>query len=1105
MAQDIFKPVGTKKANKPDAGGANIRSVPVLGVVKNNIDPVRAGRIQVYIADFSSGDPDDADSWMTVSYMSPFYGLVESTSANTGPGTYKTNSVSYGFWNSPPDLGTTVICIFVNGDMNYGFYIGCVPKPEALHMVPAIGSSTNVVPNSGEASGYGGSTRLPVTNLNTNNAAITNGPNFLNEPKPIHSDIAMIMNQQGIIRDPIRGPISSGAQRESPSRVGWGISTPGRPIYQGGFTDETVADAAGNGGQSAGLKVISRRGGHSIVMDDGDQIGSDQLVRIRTSLGHQILMSDNGQTLMILHSNGQSYIELGKEGTIDMYSTNSVNIRTQGDLNLHADNDINIHAMKKLNIQAESININAEKDFNQKTGTNNTVYTMGTHTHKVDGAMSMESAGDASYASSGTTYINGSVVNLNTGATSTTPEVVPPLPVTAHTDTLYDSAKGFAAAPGKLISVVSRAPAHAPWANAGQGVDVQSTVNATDALPSAPSAAVAATNADAQGAGATATLTVAVASTMPPLTAVSAAIDPNTSAAMIGAMATNAATGPAAAAVAAGSGIVSTVQGAVASVGNLAQIPSQLEAAGILKPGAAALTNSLVQGGANVQSALTSNLFTGVPGAQNLTALIQNPTAQVNAAISGLQQSQTALTAAGAMTGKEAPGAVAGIIMSGATAGVDATLSTIKNISGGVGNAVSGATNAVSNAINSGNLAAGLAQNVTGGLGSISTALGSMTKISGLSGLMDAAKGVAGSAFSAITRAFKPLQAGVPQNLTAIAEAAKAAEVAASASAAGGLASAASGALGEVGGLTSAATGALGGLTSAATGALGGLTSAATGALGGLTSVATAAATTAGAPAGVASALASGVNALPGGQNAISAVVNYAQGATNAIPGTAAIGALLTNTTTAVTNGISLPNSISGAVGSITGAASNLLSKTTGAISGVFDKLKSGTASLASVATGGLPSADAAQLNSAIAALGSGGAFPIKLPTVGLNTTDRSAIDRQIGSLLGAGIPKPNFSGTISAAAVSAQAKVQSTKDKIQAQEVEYAKMSDLAEQYRINTVQPAAIAADNARDNLPAGDPEIERTKNTYLEAFKTYKEMLAARSAFSKTIGTY
>jgi uncharacterized protein (DUF2345 family) len=61
-------------------------------------------------------------------------------------------------------------------------------------------------------------------------------------------------------------------------------------------------------------------------------------------------MSDDGQCLHIIHANGQSWVELGKEGTIDMYATNSVNIRTQGDLNLHADNNININAKNDLNI-----------------------------------------------------------------------------------------------------------------------------------------------------------------------------------------------------------------------------------------------------------------------------------------------------------------------------------------------------------------------------------------------------------------------------------------------------------------------------------------------------------------------------------------------------------------------------------------------------------------------------------------------------------------------------------------------------------------------------------------------------------------------------------
>ena len=118
------------------------------------------------------------------------------------------------------------------------------------------------------------------------------------------------------------------------------------------------------------IAVIGRQGGHTFVMDDGDLTGSNQLIRLSTAQGHQITMSDDGQTLFIIHSNGQSYIELGKEGTIDMYSTNSVNIRTQGDLNLHADNNININAEKNINIRAkENLVLNSEKETNIRVGT----------------------------------------------------------------------------------------------------------------------------------------------------------------------------------------------------------------------------------------------------------------------------------------------------------------------------------------------------------------------------------------------------------------------------------------------------------------------------------------------------------------------------------------------------------------------------------------------------------------------------------------------------------------------------------------------------------------------------------------------------------------
>lgn len=280
------------------------------------------------------------------------------------------------------------------------------------------------------------------------------------------------MHQQGLLRDPIRGPIGSSSQRETPSRVGWGVSTPGRPVYLGGYTDSNVATNVKTlaGKSPEQLKVITRRAGHTFVMDDGDIQGKDQLVRIRTSMGHQILLSDDGQCIHIIHANGQSWVELGKEGTIDMYSTNSVNVRTQGDINLHADNDININAKESLNIAAKNINIESSKETKVRTGADFNLYSAAKYTIKVAAGMSMAASGEASYSSTSTTFINGSVINLNSGSTSVIPAEVKSIPVKTHTDTLYDDATGFSPAPGHLPSIVSRAPAHAPWASAGKGV-----------------------------------------------------------------------------------------------------------------------------------------------------------------------------------------------------------------------------------------------------------------------------------------------------------------------------------------------------------------------------------------------------------------------------------------------------------------------------------------------------------------------------------------------------------------------------------------------------------------------------------------------------------
>lgn len=1087
---DEIKPRGAIRGSNPDSGGAVLREVPVFAVVKDNIDPTRSGRLQVYVSDIGSQDPDDANGWVTVKYMSPFYGMTEGSGGKATYGNYLDNPHSYGVWNSPPDIGSIVICLFVNGDPNFGYYIGCVPNAEALQMVPAIGGGENVVANAGEAAAYGGATRLPVVNLNNNNSSVADSTNYLSAPKPVHSYQASILSQQGLVRDPIRGVISSSAQRESPSRVGYGISTPGRPVYEGGYTDEQIADAAKEG-SPAKLKVIGRRGGHTFVMDDGDSLGRDQLVRLRSATGHQILMSDDGQCLFIIHSNGQSWIELGKEGTIDMYATNSVNIRTQGDLNLHADNNINMNAAKSLNISAESIAISSEKETTMRVGTDFSQYTIGKYTVKVNGSMSQYSASEGSYASKSTMYINGEKINLNTGSASTVPQEVKPLPIVAHTDSLFDSVKGWAAAPGKLLSIVSRAPAHAPWAMAGQGVDVKVNNNASSALPSAPAPAIVATNssvATTQTPG----VSTAVISTVPNIGQVSAAVDKNTTAAIVGQSAVLAQTGIAADIIKqAGAGVVQTAQGAVAAIGKMAQTPAQLEAAGVLKPGSSQLVNTLIAGGKSIEQAMTNNLFTGKNGAETLNAYVTNSVAQVATQVENLQQAQKQLTQAGIITGTESGTQLGGLLLATATSGITNVTNFVKNaaqaagqavtgIVGGVGKAVNNFLGPIQNTLSAGNFASNIASTVTGGLSSIAGALNGAVKgaLQGLAGVADAAKGLAASAFSAVTKGFATLKAGVPQNLRDISEKAQAANAlnseaepqfttdpitgeqirnftpeqelamrASNASLNATLTNAVNAGVGNPITNIVANVNTSGAVLSTVLNSANGST---------VTNYARNATANLVNSVGAVAGISTGLNAIAGGEKAVATVVNNAKNAINAIPGA---------------------NTITGLISGVGSTAATSLAK-----------LKDGTATLQSLASSGLPAGAAAQLNSAISSLSSGGAISIQLPTVAFNTVDRGELTAQITSALGsAKIPLPNFSGN---PATLGKPMSEESINQFTALNEELNTLVD--ERFTLDkALRDARYVLNNAKTELPAGDPGIAVAEQAFTQAKQSLTDL--------------
>jgi uncharacterized protein (DUF2345 family) len=490
MAENVARSKGRPSNYKLDRGGVPAEGGPFLGVVKSNIDPTRSGRLQVYIEAFANGGEagaDDESKWTTVSYLPSFFGqtpLPTSSGGNQETGAFPGNQTSYGMWFTPPDLGVTVMCVFANGDRSQGYYIGVVPDQGIGHMVPAIGAESKYkIGNKNQASYFENVEQLPVTEINTFNNQINNNPRFFAAEKPVQSVVAASMFQQGLIKDSERGPIRSSSQRETPSAV-FGVSTPGVAIFQGGMAPNDIRKKLNAGEIKPNqAQVIGRVGGHSLLMDDGDLDGNNAMFRLRSSKGHQIMMNDTDNFFYFIHANGQTWMEFGVEGTVDIYSTNSVNVRTKGDINLHADRDINMFAGRNVNIKSGAdMQFEATASMSIQAQEKVSIYSKATVGVKADGSLIINSAGGG-WQASGSLALKGAPLDLN-GASPGTAVAPNPITKTILDDTSFNTSSGWQVKPGALTSIVSRAPTHEPYPYHNKGVDVE--VQFEEGTPSPP-------------------------------------------------------------------------------------------------------------------------------------------------------------------------------------------------------------------------------------------------------------------------------------------------------------------------------------------------------------------------------------------------------------------------------------------------------------------------------------------------------------------------------------------------------------------------------------------------------------------------------------------
>lgn len=477
---------------RADFSGSGSTKVPpgaYLGRITNLKDNSHMGCMEVALEKGMPANSNVQSEVVTVNYISPFYGTTNSDFLGSNARNFEDVPKSYGMWFAPPEIGIRGLVLFVPGE-SAGFWLGCVPDQFQNHMIPGIAATDQVYLTPEQELKYG-TKKLPAAEFHPKSKKDQIDPDA--QLKPVHPFADRLL-AQGLLTDNIRGISSSGARRDDPGNV-YGISTPG-PIDKNGKKALV--------GYSEKKSVpITRLGGTQFVMDDGDKAGQNELVRIRTRTGHQILMHNSSDLIYIANGKGTAWIELTSNGKIDIYAQDSVSIHTENDFNFRADRDINIEAGRNLNIRAlgnMETNVSGfhnliiddyartviRNDKDETVGGNLSI-TCGTDINVLsengiiatagasmnlssENDLYLSTAGDHHFGATGNIYQTGDNIHLN-GPVAAAAETADPAELPAQLP-LYSLPNRSASAgwtngtfykSTPIVSIMQRVPTHEPW------------------------------------------------------------------------------------------------------------------------------------------------------------------------------------------------------------------------------------------------------------------------------------------------------------------------------------------------------------------------------------------------------------------------------------------------------------------------------------------------------------------------------------------------------------------------------------------------------------------------------------------------------------------
>jgi hypothetical protein len=499
---------------RPENQGPKLDKGIYMAKIVGHLDPSYMGSLEVTLLRADGNDPGDSTQTYVVKYANPFYGVTgydymgNNTQAKNGTQSgFDDTQKSYGMSFVPPDVGSTVLVMFVEGNPAEGFWIACVMDRFANHMIPAIGSSDKVDISAEDKTKYDYKPGqfLPVAEINRLNNDNSTGSDIDKIKKAVHP-IANKFLEQGLLTDDVRGTSNSTMRRDIPSMV-FGISTPGPKDRSDGAKRVSVGKKQT---RSTSSVPISRLGGTTFVMDDGDDqyqrkkpastggpeyadllagekgtpnIPYGEHFRIRTRTGHQILFHNAEDLIYIGNARGTAWIELTSNGKIDIFATDSVSIHTENDLNIRADRDINLEAGRNINMKAIEGNLRIETgaNFEVLAGADGKLTIGGEYEHVVSGNtkitsgedFDLNSGGDHKFTAGGATNIKSGGNHIETAAqiqmngpgAAIAEKAEAIKAIATHKNPLTAVEAGWKSKyqQGTIDSILKRIPMHEPW------------------------------------------------------------------------------------------------------------------------------------------------------------------------------------------------------------------------------------------------------------------------------------------------------------------------------------------------------------------------------------------------------------------------------------------------------------------------------------------------------------------------------------------------------------------------------------------------------------------------------------------------------------------